>query len=599
MRYRFSRKVAFHFVLTVVVTVALFLVFIERSSRISSENQQLSTLLSVMRIIHEQLGSSPSESDVIPAVRLFSTGFTRELFLVAKPEEDVCKMVFYSKTGTMSAEEPELPASFVMRTDKLAPVGIIPRDKAKRTWGTPLAAYCQCGKYVIIGLIPSSLLRVERKYLALIGGVFLAFVIIVAVLLGLAVSTELTSSLRKFLEGVQRVANGEFNFRLDESSDDEFGLLASNFNKMTNRISLYNKALQDRFNELKNLSQIVFQSKQEWQQTFDNISDIICILDENFNFRKVNKRLAALVGTHPRELIGRNFFSVVMGKTRPPESSAIVRCRNFKTSFTEEVTFPHFKGAYELTAYPLYDANERFYGIVVYAKERTEIKHLKQKLSQAERLATLGGFASGIVRELDKPLGVITGYIDLAISREKLSDETRNNLEVALQNARRARKIIDDLMLFSKPITLTRTHLNLQKLVQSVVTENFPDELSRIHIDNSVELPDVFVDEELTSVALKNILDNAVWATRKEGEINIRFFLGRRSVSIEVSDTGVGMLSEICQRATEPFFTTKDIGEGTGLGLTIADNIIKAHGGSLQISSEKGVGTDVVVTLPL
>ncbi|RKZ32379.1 hypothetical protein DRQ19_04155 [bacterium] len=599
MQYRFSRKVTVYFVLTVVLTVVLLLAFIERSSSISSENQQLSTLLSTMRIIHEQLGSSPSESDVIPTVRLFSTGFPRELFLVAKPEENVCKMVFYSKMGAISDEEPELPASFVMETNKLAPVGIIPRNKAKRTWGTPLAAYCQSGKYVIIGLVPGNVLKVEREYLLLIGGVFLAFVIIVAILLGIAVSSELTSSLRKFLEGVQRVADGEFNFRLDESSNDEFGLLASNFNKMTNRISLYNKALQDRFNELKNLSQIVFQSKQEWQQTFDNISDIICILDEKFNFRKVNKRLAALVGTHPRELIGKNFFSVVMGRTKPSESSAIVKCRNFKTSFTEEVTFPHFKGSYELTTYPLYDTNENFYGIVVYAKEETEIKHLKQRLSQAEKLATLGGFASGIVRELDKPLGVITGYVELALGKEELPDEARTNLEVALQNARRARKIIDDLVLFSKPLVPTRNQQNLEELVHSVVAKNFSDELSRIHIDNSVKLPDIFIDKELTGIALKNILDNAVWATRKGGEINIKFSLGSRSVSIEVSDTGVGMLNEICQRATEPFFTTKDIGEGTGLGLTIADNIIKVHGGNLQISSEKGVGTDVTVTLPL
>jgi signal transduction histidine kinase len=233
---------------------------------------------------------------------------------------------------------------------------------------------------------------------------------------------------------------------------------------------------------------------------------------------------------------------------------------------------------------------------------RVQVTETERKLFAAQRLSTTGTLAAGIAHEINNPLG---GMINAARTlREGRLDEPKRSEYLGLieDGLSRVRSIVQKILELRprafepEPVAV---HTAVEKAIAFVDHRARRKEVS-IKNDVSPDLPAVLGDPVELQQAFLNILMNAVDAcVMGEGRVTVTARPADRAVSVLVADNGCGMDEEELARCMDPFFTTKDVGEGTGLGLSVAHSIVTHHGGRIDIESERGRGTTVTLTLPL
>ncbi len=217
-------------------------------------------------------------------------------------------------------------------------------------------------------------------------------------------------------------------------------------------------------------------------------------------------------------------------------------------------------------------------------------------------MATIGQLSAGVAHELNEPLSGILGFAQLAQKVSGVPDQVQRDLEKIVSASFHAGEIVKKLLLFARQSQLDRNWVSLNMLVADglcflesrCAKSNI--ELVR-HLDP--ELPEITADPSQIYQVLINLAVNAIQATPGEGRLTIRTACQGSGIKLEVEDTGVGMSKELQKKAFLPFFTTKDVGEGTGLGLSVVEGIVTSHGGSIKIESTEGIGTRFTVHLPI
>lgn len=227
---------------------------------------------------------------------------------------------------------------------------------------------------------------------------------------------------------------------------------------------------------------------------------------------------------------------------------------------------------------------------------------LQDQLRHADRLATIGQLAAGVAHELNEPLGNILGFAQLTQKGTGLSDQTRRDIEKIITASLHAREVVNKLKLFARQTPPQKTRLSLNQLVEEGLLflesrcAKAGIELAR---SLSPELPEIRADQGQLHQVLVNLVVNSIQAMPEGGKLTIRTAVTPTHVSLIVEDTGVGMSQDVKKKMFIPFFTTKDVNEGTGLGLAVVDGIIRSHGGSIRVESEVGRGTRFEVKLPI
>jgi len=233
------------------------------------------------------------------------------------------------------------------------------------------------------------------------------------------------------------------------------------------------------------------------------------------------------------------------------------------------------------------------------AEERAQ---LQQQLMHADRLATIGQLAAGVAHELNEPLGNVLGFAQLAAKCAQLPDQTRDDLAKIERAALHARDIIRKLLLFARHMPSNRAPTNLNHVIEEALyflearCAGAGIELERML---APDLPLIVADPALLNQVLVNLVVNAIQAMPDGGMIRVATRRSEREVLITVEDTGRGIDDKTMKQIFLPFFTTKDVGQGTGLGLSVAHGIIASHGGSIDVRSKVGRGTRFTVHLPI
>ncbi len=229
------------------------------------------------------------------------------------------------------------------------------------------------------------------------------------------------------------------------------------------------------------------------------------------------------------------------------------------------------------------------------------VEELEAALRHADRLATIGQEAAAFVHELSEPLATILGFTQLVLKAEHLPTGVASDLGRVVDAALHAREIVRRLMLFARPVPTLQTAVDLDRVVDEALAFVAPRcarQGVRLVRDTSGDLPPLTADPAQLQQVLVNLTVNALQAMPTGGLLTVRTRAGDRHVSLVVEDSGIGMSDEVRDRIFEPFFTTRAPEGGTGLGLTVVNAIVSAHGGEIGVESRPGCGSRFDVRLP-
>ena len=265
---------------------------------------------------------------------------------------------------------------------------------------------------------------------------------------------------------------------------------------------------------------------------------------------------------------------------------------------------------------PIRDAEGNVTASIEMVEDVTERLALEAQLRQAQKMESIGTLAGGIAHDFNNILGIVLGFTQLASIDSPEGSKQKINLQRAISAVRRGTELVSRMLTFSRQKEQERKSLDLVSVVDEALKLLRASIPATVEIDAKMELEDATILGDQTQIhqILINLCTNASQAMGSEGGVLGIGLLQRTLVTTDltefpeltpgtyvemtVSDTGIGMPRDVLQRIFEPYFTTKDPGEGTGLGLAVVHGIVESHGGAIRVCSEPGKGTTFRVVLP-
>ena len=341
----------------------------------------------------------------------------------------------------------------------------------------------------------------------------------------------------------------------------------------------------------KRAEQSLLQAKEEWEQTFNSVPDLIAVLDKQHRILRVNQALAQRLGRTVEECIGEKCYRCVHGTSNPPaecpHSLTVLDCQQHIAEVREQL----LDGDFVVSTTPFFDAEGELAGTVHVSRDVSDLKKAHQALLRSEKLATTGQLAASIAHEIHNPLDVVSNLLFL-VEQGSSEEETRNFAAMALEELNRVTQITQQMLTFQREAARP-VAVNIAEVIENVLAL-YQRKILAAGITMELE-----VDSEASILALPgqtrqvfaNLIGNAIEAMqRSEGRIRLRAHPSRNwrggeaGLRFLVADNGHGIPPELQKKIFDPFFTTK--GEkGTGLGLWITQGIVEKSGGTLRLRS--------------
>jgi iron only hydrogenase large subunit-like protein len=237
------------------------------------------------------------------------------------------------------------------------------------------------------------------------------------------------------------------------------------------------------------------------------------------------------------------------------------------------------------------------------ADSKHKLLSVEQALRQSEKLAHMGQLSAGIAHELNNPLGVVIMYSNLLLEECGEDQQLKEDLELIVEQTGRCKSIVGGLLNFARKNQVKYARTDLEELMRiSTGSLIFPDNIS-FSIENHLTNPFTELDKEQMIQVISNLLKNGIEAMPNGGALSVSLSDSHDWVIIRIQDEGSGIAADDLEKVFEPFYTTKGIGKGTGLGLATTYGIVKMHRGQLDVKSntkpEKGpTGTEFIIKIP-
>lgn len=226
---------------------------------------------------------------------------------------------------------------------------------------------------------------------------------------------------------------------------------------------------------------------------------------------------------------------------------------------------------------------------------------LESQLRHADRLAKIGQLTAGVAHELNEPLSGILGFAQLALKKIDSPEQLARYLDRIVQSCLHAREIIKKMMLFSSPVPQHMARVDLNQLLadgMSFIVPRFEGSGIRFDADFDPALPPIFADASQITQVLVNLVINGIHAMPDGGVLTMKTVCMGGKACMIVKDTGVGMDAKTMEQIFLPFFSTKDVDHGTGLGLSVVHGILTAHDATIDVQSQLGRGTVFTIAFP-
>ncbi len=380
-------------------------------------------------------------------------------------------------------------------------------------------------------------------------------------------------------------------------SGDEIQSFAESFDTMT-------QSLKARLLERQNAEKILKEQRQLLQTILDVIPDFVSLQDRHSVYKSVNKAFCEIIGKKENEIIGKTDFDLF-----PLQQAETNQQEDLEIFFTgkplvKESKFDGPKGSkwLHVVKIPVLEPNGKVWGILCSGRDITELKQVQEHLSQSQKMEAVGQLTAGIAHEINTPLGIILGYAQLLLEDAAPDSQLHDDLAMIEKHTRICRKIVSDLLKFSRYTESAITLLDLNLLIEDaipVVEHTFKLDQVNIIRDYEPDLPAVKGDKDKFNQVIINLLGNAHDAIETNGTIHIKTEYDQKSneVVAYMGDTGSGIAPDKIDRIFDPFFTTKPVDKGTGLGLSVTFGIINDHGGRIQVESPPALTNRIFETV--
>lgn len=342
------------------------------------------------------------------------------------------------------------------------------------------------------------------------------------------------------------------------------------------------------------------QFQRQFRQMIDALPDAVLIYHSGVVVY-ANPELPRLLGfEHASQLIGKRWSELLHADDlprAPAEPDERVDLRFLRRD--------HSSAILELSAGESIQYEDESACIVV-ARDISDRQALQQKMAVADRMTSLGTLAAGLTHEINNPLMLVMSNL-LLVHEEgdrMTAAERSERLLAAMEGAERIKQLSRDLKIFSQPQQDQPVHVDLIDVVRSTLTLVSGQLKARTTLTEELEvgLPAVMASRGRVGQVLLNVLINALHALPdrpiSQNSIHVRLFGEGSAVVVEVEDNGSGMPADVQGRVFEPFYSTKKIADGTGLGLAVAKEIVDGYKGTITFSTEREVGTTFRIALP-
>jgi len=340
------------------------------------------------------------------------------------------------------------------------------------------------------------------------------------------------------------------------------------------------------------------------ENILESMDSGILVLDLDGRIVRWNRAMEALFGAARGDVLRRTLDDVFPAAFLDALRGSLVLGRHEETASIYKLNLPAADGRalrVNVSVVPFQvDRSER-QGTILIMDDVTVRMRLEQQLQHSEKMASVGLLAAGVAHEVNTPLTGISSYTQMLRERIGKDDPRADLLEKIEKQTFRAAKIINNLLNFSRaagsefePLDVGRVLLDVLSLVEHQLAS------SRIKVvrEMASDLPLVRGNENRLQQVFFNLILNARDAMPSGGWLTLATRADDDAVVIEIRDTGTGIKREDIKRIYDPFFTTKGIGRGTGLGLSVSYGILQEHGGAIFVDSAPGQGTTFQVALP-
>ncbi len=354
------------------------------------------------------------------------------------------------------------------------------------------------------------------------------------------------------------------------------------------------------------------QEREQWlDATLGSIADGVLATDQEQKVLFVNRAAERLTGWSREEAEGRDLDAVLAltDERRSPRRFFAIEdvMEKGETLVVQEPVYLDTRGGDPLSIHlivsPLRDRAGEPRGAVVAFQDVSELKALESRLRQTQKAQALSTLASGVAHDFNNLLSAINGYTELAIASAPAEGKFRDHLNQVTTAATRASDLVGQILAFSRQTEQTPVSGPIHPVIREalkLLTASLPATIE-IVTDIDEFCGPVLADPTRIHQVLMNLCTNAYHAMRDSGgTLTVQLARhGTQTIRLTVADTGSGMDEETLSRVFDPYFTTKPVGEGTGLGLSVVQGIVTNCGGGIRIESEPGAGTTIRVDFPV
>ena len=356
--------------------------------------------------------------------------------------------------------------------------------------------------------------------------------------------------------------------------------------------------------EEKGAQDALARSEARYRNLFESASDAIVTLDANGRFTTFNHAAENISGYPRQELVGQWFAPLLPDDELPKALMHFQKALAGETGLFE-TTFIRKDREYR-TIQVTYSTPQRDEEVLCVIRDVTDQKMLQEQLIQSEKMSAIGQLVSGVAHELNNPLAGISAFAQLLLTEKRFPPDQRTAAEMIYAEARRASRIVQNLLTFARQHKPERTPTGVNQVLDDTLElRGYELRVRGIEVtrDYDEQIPETMADAHQLQQVFLNLVTNAEQAMEKSPRESQRLIVRTRRtgavIRIDVEDTGPGIPPNLLERIFNPFFTTKPTGSGTGLGLSISLGIVREHEGRIWAENAPQGGARFIVEVPI